>query len=96
MECNTKAVQVKMNEDSWVIQVKECLDVLEEEEQKVKEWRASVFNVPKELMADNPEAYIPQSVSIGPYHHWRSEIYDMERYKLAAAYRFHKRIIRIF
>jgi hypothetical protein len=92
MECNTNAVQVKMNEDSWVTQVKECLDVLEEEEQKVKEWRASVFNVPKELMADKPEAYIPQSVSIGPYHHWRSEIYDMERYKLAAAYRFHKRI----
>jgi hypothetical protein len=51
-----------------------------------------VFNVPKELLALKPEAYIPQSVSIGPYHHWRSELYDMERYKLAAARRFQKRI----
>jgi hypothetical protein len=51
-----------------------------------------VFNVPKELLALKPEAYIPQSVSIGPYHHKRSELYEMERYKLAAVDRFLKRM----
>ncbi|GLJ25736.1 hypothetical protein SUGI_0492690 [Cryptomeria japonica] len=38
------------------------------------------------------EAYIPQSVSIGPYHQWRPELYEMERYKVAAARRYQKRI----
>eukprot|EP01018_Ginkgo_biloba_P030079 Gb_36957 [translate_table: standard] len=76
----------KFDEKLWVIQIKESM---EEEE---KELSISVFNVPKELQAAKPEAYIPQAVSIGPYHHWRSELYEMERYKLAAARRAQRRI----
>lgn len=48
--------------------------------------------MPKELLAVKPEAYIPQCVSIGPYHQWRSELYQTERYKVAAARRFQQRI----
>ena len=78
-----------MDEDRWVIQMKESLDVLQEgDEENDKELCVSVFDVPKELFAEKPEAYIPQSISIGPYHHWRSELYLMERYKLTAACRF--------
>ncbi|GLJ35888.1 hypothetical protein SUGI_0720200 [Cryptomeria japonica] len=51
-----------------------------------------VRSVPKELLAVKPEAYIPQCVSIGPYHQWRSELYQTERYKVAAARRFRQRI----
>eukprot|EP01018_Ginkgo_biloba_P015792 Gb_20041 [translate_table: standard] len=39
-----------------------------------------------------PEAYIPQIVSIGPYHHRRSELCDIEIYKLAVARRTQKRL----
>eukprot|EP01018_Ginkgo_biloba_P015718 Gb_20970 [translate_table: standard] len=76
----------KFDESRWIIQIKRRI---EEEE---KELSISIFNVPKELLATKPEAYIPQAVSIGPYHHWRSELYEMERYKLAAARRAQKRI----
>lgn len=80
----------RINENGWIIEVKEGLGIEEEEEEK--ELRVSVFNVPKELLAMKSEAYIPQCLSIGPYHHWRPELYDMERHKLTVARRFQKRI----
>lgn len=43
-----------------------------------------VFEVPKALSSQKPEAYIPQLIALGPYHHLRPELYHMERYKLAA------------
>jgi hypothetical protein len=52
----------------------------------------SVFNVPKQLRVHKPEAYTPQFLALGPYHHWRPELYEMERYKLAAARRAQKRL----
>lgn len=91
METNAK-VQLKIDENGWVIQIKESLDILQQDKEGEEEFCMSIFNVPKELLAQMPEAYTPQSVSIGPYHHWRSELYDMERYKLASARRFQKRI----
>ena len=54
-------------ENGWVVQIKESLDVLQEEdEDNDKELCVSVFDVPKEFFAEKPEAYIPQSVSITP------------------------------
>jgi len=91
MESNAN-VQLKIDENGWVIQIKESLDILQQDKEEEEEFCMSIFNVPKELLAQMPEAYTPQSVSIGPYHHWRSELYDMERYKLASARRFQKRI----
>lgn len=44
----------------------------------------SVFGVPKALTFQKPEAYSPQLLALGPYHHLRPELYPMERYKLAA------------
>jgi len=52
----------------------------------------SVFNVPKALRVHKPEAYTPQLIALGPYHHWRPELYEMERYKLAAARRAQRRL----
>lgn len=43
-----------------------------------------VFEVPKALSSQKLEAYIPQLIALGPYHHLRPELYHMERYKLAA------------
>ena len=35
----------------------------------------------------DPDSYTPQQVAIGPYHYWRQELYEMERYKIASAKR---------
>ncbi|GLJ35914.1 hypothetical protein SUGI_0720570 [Cryptomeria japonica] len=84
-----KAVNAKIDPDRWIIQVRDNLQREEEEEGGV---RVSVFKVPKEALQAKPEAYTPQCVSIGPYHHWKSELYEMEGYKLGAARAFQKRI----
>nr|XP_043629718.1 putative UPF0481 protein At3g02645 [Erigeron canadensis] len=43
----------------------------------------SVFNVPKSISRFKPEAYVPQAIALGPYHHFETHLYQMERYKVA-------------
>ncbi|KAK4712975.1 hypothetical protein R3W88_018882 [Solanum pinnatisectum] len=43
-----------------------------------------VLHIPKTLTHHKPEAYTPQVIGMGPYHHLRPDLYQMERYKLAA------------
>ncbi|CAM8909640.1 unnamed protein product [Rhodiola kirilowii] len=68
----------------WVSNVRKNL---EEELEDLSEIPVSIFNVPKALITCDPELYTPQQVSIGPYHYWRQDVYEMERYKIAAAKR---------
>jgi hypothetical protein len=71
----------------WVIQVRKTLEEeFEDEDGK----SITIFNVPKLLMASDPDSYVPQQVAIGPYHYWRPELYEMQSYKLAATKRFLK------
>ncbi|XVF11221.1 hypothetical protein REPUB_Repub08aG0007500 [Reevesia pubescens] len=73
----------------WVINIRRSLDEELEEEIEVP---VCIFNVPKTLMSTDPDSYIPQLVALGPYHYWRPELYEMERYKLAAAKRTQKQL----
>ncbi|KAK6263735.1 hypothetical protein SCA6_019169 [Theobroma cacao] len=77
------------DERRWVINIRRSLD---EEVEGDIEVPVCIFNVPKTLMSSNPESYIPQLVALGPYHYWRPELYEMERYKLAAAKRTQKQL----
>ncbi|KAG8379761.1 hypothetical protein BUALT_Bualt07G0123100 [Buddleja alternifolia] len=72
------------NQKQWVEQIRQALDDKLEEETLIS---VTIFSVPKTLMIINPDCYIPQLLAIGPYHHLRGELYDMEKYKLAAAKR---------
>ncbi|KAI3443925.1 hypothetical protein Pfo_000590 [Paulownia fortunei] len=47
-----------------------------------------VFRVPKSLTQTKPEAYAPQQVGLGPYHHLRPELHTMQRKKVAAIRKF--------
>ncbi|CAH9128509.1 unnamed protein product [Cuscuta epithymum] len=80
--------QKPIDEKGWVIHIKESFKVEEEE----TGMGVSIFNVPKALMASDPLSYVPQQIAIGPYHYWRVELYQMERYKVNAAKRFSKRL----
>ncbi|PUZ61935.1 hypothetical protein GQ55_4G318100 [Panicum hallii var. hallii] len=77
------------DEVRWVVQIRQSLEEAapgggDDDDTGIP---VSVFNVPKALRAHKPEAYTPQLIALGPYHHWRPELYEMERYKLAAARR---------
>ncbi|KAM3336778.1 hypothetical protein P3S68_032478 [Capsicum galapagoense] len=39
-----------------------------------------VLQVPKTLSHKKPEAYTPQLIGMGPYHHLRPDLYQMERF----------------
>ncbi|PIN20326.1 hypothetical protein CDL12_07006 [Handroanthus impetiginosus] len=47
-----------------------------------------VTTVPKSLTEEKAEAYAPQNLGLGPYHHLRPEIYTMQSQKLAAIRKF--------
>ncbi|KAK2631854.1 hypothetical protein EUGRSUZ_L02360, partial [Eucalyptus grandis] len=49
-----------------------------------------VFQVPRSLSSAKPQAYIPQLVGLGPYHHLQSQLLQMERVKLDVAKKLHK------
>ncbi|KAM4122680.1 hypothetical protein ACB094_01G102700 [Castanea mollissima] len=55
----------------------------------------SIFSVPKTLLSFKPEAYIPQLVALGPYHHHWLELLEIERYKLTSAMRLQKNLKEI-
>ncbi|VAI44960.1 unnamed protein product [Triticum turgidum subsp. durum] len=71
------------HQSRWVSQVRRRMEAGAEELGAV----AKVFDVPRLLRATKPEAYSPQHFALGPYHYQRTELRDMERYKLAAAKR---------
>ncbi|URE17302.1 hypothetical protein MUK42_12298 [Musa troglodytarum] len=72
-------------EVQWVLHVKRTLETMNEE--AYSRGLVSIFGVPKSFLAVKPEAYIPQIVALGPYHHWDRQLYQMEHYKLAATKR---------
>ncbi|KAL1098874.1 hypothetical protein V6Z11_D05G127100 [Gossypium hirsutum] len=78
------------DENRWVIKIRRTLEVELEDDHEIP---VSIFNVPKTLFSSDPDSYTPQLVAIGPYHYWRPELYEMERYKIDAAKRTQKNIL---
>lgn len=66
------------DESRWIIQIRRTLD---EELDEFSEVPVCIFNVPKPLMVTDPDSYVPQEVALGPYHYWRPELYEMDRYR---------------
>ena len=77
------------DERRWVINIRRTLEAELEDDNEIP---VSIFNVPKTLLSSDPDSYTPQLVAIGPYHYWRPELYEMERYKISAAKRTQKKL----
>ncbi|EEF31925.1 hypothetical protein RCOM_0011030 [Ricinus communis] len=65
---------------------------IEEEREDDYENSISIFDVPKILMHTSPLSYTPHRLALGPYHHERPELFEMERYKLSATKRVRKQL----
>ncbi|XP_062163780.1 putative UPF0481 protein At3g02645 [Alnus glutinosa] len=78
-------------DQEWVIQISRAIEegLEESDEEGVP---VSIFSVPKSLISFKPEAYIPQLIALGPYHHQRLELFEMEHYKLTSAKRLQKNL----
>ncbi|KAM7508290.1 hypothetical protein LguiA_018743 [Lonicera macranthoides] len=76
----------KDSEQRWVVQITKHFrqDFIV----NINEVFACVFNVPKATSFAKPEAYTPQLIALGPYHHMQPELYHMERYKVEAVRNF--------
>ncbi|XP_058215785.1 putative UPF0481 protein At3g02645 [Rhododendron vialii] len=78
----------RSSERRWVNQISKIID--DEVKVDIIDIPVSIFRVPTTMSAFKPEAYTPQLIGLGPYHRFRPELYEMERYKVAAATRVRK------
>lgn len=80
----TSIFDSRSDEKQWINQIKKIV----QEEVKVDiEVPISIFRIPATLASFKPKAYVPRLIGFGPYHHFEPDLYEMERYKLAAASR---------
>ncbi|KAM0060217.1 hypothetical protein Hdeb2414_s0004g00121761 [Helianthus debilis subsp. tardiflorus] len=70
--------KMNIDEDEWVENMRKS--IVEHDDEMIGKIPVCIFTVPQVLLATNPESYIPQQVALGPFHHWRPEVYDMQRY----------------
>ncbi|XP_024979843.1 putative UPF0481 protein At3g02645 [Cynara cardunculus var. scolymus] len=67
------------SEKRWVDQISKNFD-----NEVCNEVPVCVFSVPESISHFKPEAYVPLVIALGPYHHFQTHLYQMERYKVAA------------
>ncbi|KAI3524385.1 hypothetical protein L1887_03039 [Cichorium endivia] len=69
------------SERRWVDQISKNFD---DDDSNMMDIPVCVFSVPKSTSHFKPEAYVPLAIALGPYHHFDTHLYRMERYKVAA------------
>uniref|UniRef100_A0A1D1Z563 UPF0481 protein At3g47200 n=1 Tax=Anthurium amnicola TaxID=1678845 RepID=A0A1D1Z563_9ARAE len=68
-------------EPEWVVSIRERLEQARQDEACCPWAKISIYRVPKSLREGDEKAYVPQLVSIGPFHRGKKRLRDMERHK---------------
>ncbi|KZV24962.1 hypothetical protein F511_01932 [Dorcoceras hygrometricum] len=83
--------KIKTPESDWVISIKEKLDQAQNDDAASSWARLCIYRVPHCLRDGDDKAYIPQIVSLGPYHHGKKRLRNMDQHKWRAVHRLLKR-----
>ncbi|KAK4414945.1 hypothetical protein Salat_2601500 [Sesamum alatum] len=87
MMCSNSMLSSLGSEKRWVIEM--CKTFPQDHVMDIDfDTPPCVCRVPESFTQANPQAYAPQRVGMGPYHHFRPDLYAMQRKKLAAVTKF--------
>ncbi|KAL8124955.1 UPF0481 protein At3g47200-like [Apium graveolens] len=75
----------------WVININTKLEQARKEDLDGSWGKVSIYRVPQYLKGGDNKAYIPQIVSLGPYHHGKKRHRNMDRHKWRSFYQILKR-----
>lgn len=76
---------VKPKEPDWIITIKGKLDEATHDHEAGLWAKLCIYRIPQRLRdAGDEDTYIPQAVSLGPYHHKKKRVRDMEFHKWRA------------
>ncbi|CAM8882432.1 unnamed protein product [Rhodiola kirilowii] len=67
--------------DSWVVSIRAKLDQACQDDVATTCAKLCIYKVPHYLREGKDRSYVPQIVSIGPYHHGMERLRSMERHK---------------
>ncbi|GMP85781.1 hypothetical protein CsSME_00038820 [Camellia sinensis var. sinensis] len=70
-----KKVKAKKTRDEWIISINNKLAEVK------RQLKLSNYKVPNKLVKPKEEAYTPNIVSIGPFHHKNKELLAFEEHK---------------
>ncbi|KAK1588315.1 hypothetical protein Q3G72_021996 [Acer saccharum] len=86
--CDEDQIISPSESDQWVISIKEKLNQASQDDAAGTWGKLSIYKVPQHLREGDYDhkAYVPQIVSLGPYHHGRKRLRQMDRHKWRSLY----------
>ncbi|KAI3704648.1 hypothetical protein L1987_74875 [Smallanthus sonchifolius] len=78
-------------ESDWMITVREKLELAKKDDVAGTWGKLCIYKVPQYLRDGEDKAYIPNIVSLGPYHHGKKRLRGMDRHKWRAFHQILKR-----
>ncbi|VVB05120.1 unnamed protein product [Arabis nemorensis] len=70
--------------EEWVISIKEKMEEALKEDAATSWDKLCIYRVPQYLQENDNKSYVPQTVSLGPYHHGSEHLLPMDRHKWRA------------
>ncbi|KAJ6794783.1 putative UPF0481 protein [Iris pallida] len=83
--------QLSPADAEWIVSIKEKLEQAQQEEASCPWARLSIYHVPKSLREGDEKVYVPQLVSLGPYHRGKRRLRHMEPHKWRALHQVLRR-----